>query len=62
MHVYCVSGQARETFQKYDLDKSGEVDTKELPALLRELNLRLTDTMFTEYCEKFMKQADVDRK
>lgn len=54
--------QAREVFHKYDVDKSGEIDKTELPALLRELNLRLSPELYAKYCDKFMKEADLDNR
>lgn len=49
-------------FHKYDADSSGAIDKKELPQLLRELNLRLSPDLYAKYCDKFMKDADLDHK
>jgi Ca2+-binding EF-hand superfamily protein len=54
--------QAREVFQKYDRDRSGAIDTKELPPLLRELNLRLSPELYARYCEKFLREGDTDAR
>jgi Ca2+-binding EF-hand superfamily protein len=49
-------------FRKYDADASGAIDKKELPHLLRELNLGLSPELYEKYCDKFMKDADLDQK
>ncbi len=60
--VWWLREQAKDVFTKFDVDKSGEIDKGELPALLRELNLRLSPELYAKYCDKFMKDADLDRK
>lgn len=52
--------EAKDVFHKYDADSSGAIDKKELPMLLRELNLRLSADMYSQYCDKFMRDADLD--
>lgn len=49
-------------FRKYDADRSGQISRDELPALLRELNLRLSPELYAKYCDEFMREADLDRK
>lgn len=52
--------QALAVFSRADADGSGQVDRAECPALLKELNLRLSDELYARYVEAFFKEADLD--